>query len=141
MIRKHLIIFVTLVTALAASLPARAAEKCRRIAVLVGVNRYSNRNLPDLEYAERDVEKLSQLLSPVYQVKLLLGGAQGDKQASKANIERVFGELFRSELSKDDVLLIALAGHGLQHPVKRKGQTRDEPFFCPRAQCRPTPPR
>src|SRR5262249_18735093 len=132
MIRKHLVIGVAVMTALVGDFPARASEKGKRIAVLIGVNRYNNRNLPDLDFAERDVEELSRVLSPVYDVRLLLGGSKGDKQASKANIEREFDKLFRTELTKDDTVLIALSGHGQQVVVKRQGQRSDEPFFCPR---------
>src|SRR5690348_10412755 len=114
MIHKPLVIGVALMTALAGNFPTRAAEKGKRRAILIGVNRYNNHNLPDLDYAERDVEELSRVLSPAYKVRLLLGGSEGDSQASKANIEREFDQLFRAELTKDDTLLIALAGHGQQ---------------------------
>jgi tetratricopeptide (TPR) repeat protein len=132
MIRTCLRVGAILFTAVLISLPVCAADVGRRLAILIGVNRYSNRNLPDLEFAEQDVQELSRLLTPVYKVRLLLGSATGVNHASKANIVRAFEDLFRSNPSKDDTILIALAGHGQQLQVERNGHKGDEPFFCPR---------
>jgi tetratricopeptide (TPR) repeat protein len=129
--RKCLTLAAILFIGILCSLPARAADGGRRFAILIGVNRYSNRNLPDLEYAEQDVLELKRLLTPTYNVRLLLGSAKGKDLASKANIERAFNALFRSELSKDDTVLIALTGHGQQVSIDRKGHKGNEPFFCP----------
>src|SRR5262249_24931829 len=73
------------------------------------------------------------LLKNDYQVELLLGTApEKSKQATKANIEAALDKLLASGLTKDDIVLVALAGHGQQCTVVRDGQKHDEPFFCPR---------
>jgi hypothetical protein len=76
--------------------------------------------------------ELADLLKATYQVRLLLGSAEGEDRASRENIERVFDQLLKCGLTKDYVLLVALSGHGLQMPVNRNGQKIDTPFFCPR---------
>jgi hypothetical protein len=111
----------------------RGAETGKRLALLIGVNRYDNRNLSDLEYAERDVQELSKKLQQSYQVQLFLGSASDEsRRATKANVEAALERLFGSGLTKDDTVLIAIAGHGQQVTVTRGGQKHDEPFFCPR---------
>jgi hypothetical protein len=104
----------------------------KRYALLVGVNHYDNRNFPDLDYAERDVEELNRALQGSYKVQMLLGGADGGKRATKANVDQAVDGIFRAGLTKDDTVLIAVAGHGQQFTTKRDGQKRDEPHFCPR---------
>jgi tetratricopeptide (TPR) repeat protein len=124
---------VALVTLAFAVPPAQGADTGKRIALLIGVNRYDNRNLADLGYAERDVQELSRALNASYDVQLLLGSTQDrTQQATKANIDAALDRLFRSGLTKDDTILIAIAGHGQQLPVQRDGQRHDEPLFCPR---------
>jgi tetratricopeptide (TPR) repeat protein len=113
--------------------PARGAETGKRLALLIGVNRYDNRNLADLEYAERDVAELSKALANSYQVQLLLGSAADEnRRATRANVEAALDRLFNSGLTKDDMVLIAVAGHGQQCTSTHDGQKHDEPFFCPR---------
>src|SRR5262249_27069516 len=105
----------------------------------VGVNRYDNVNFRDLEYAERDVKGLAELLKTSYQVRLLLGSAEGENRATRDNIERAFDQLLKGGLTKDDTFLIALAGHGVQTPLNCNGQKTDPPFFCPRDAVRNAP--
>jgi tetratricopeptide (TPR) repeat protein len=113
--------------------PAQGANTGKRIAVLIGVNRYDNRNLADLEYAERDVMELSRVLEGGYKIQLLLGSSADEhKRATRANIETALNALFSSGLTKDDTVLIAIAGHGQQLAIPRDGQKHDEPLFCPR---------
>jgi serine/threonine protein kinase len=111
-----------------ANVPAGA----RRVALLVGINSYDNRNFPDLLYAERDMQELASLLRQDYQVHMLLGTGAYGQRATKHNIERALNELLRSGLSKDDTVLIAVVGHGQQFAVQRDGSRRDEVFFCAR---------
>jgi tetratricopeptide (TPR) repeat protein len=119
---------------LCGSIPdARATDTGKRIALLIGVNRYDNRNLANLDFAEHDVQDLARILRADYEVRLLLGSAAlPSRQATKANVEKALDELFGSGLTKDDTVLIAIAGHGEQLTVERDRQKHDEPFFCPR---------
>jgi hypothetical protein len=52
------------------TLCAQPQDAPRRLALLVGINKYENRNLDNLEYAERDVEELAKMLEGSYQVEL-----------------------------------------------------------------------
>jgi tetratricopeptide (TPR) repeat protein len=114
---------------------AAPPDSPRRIAVLVGINAYENRNLDNLEFAERDVEGLAKLLDNSYQVELLLGSAPRNSAQSptKENLERTIKKVLALGLTKNDTVLLAFAGHGEQIAAKREnGQTRSEPFYCPK---------
>ena len=123
----------------------------RKVAVLVGVSKYEKKGFPDLKYAERDVTELAQVLKGAgFQVQVLLGSGQGQNRATAANLHRVLLGSFLeqvAELGKEDVVLVAFCGHGLQSKVIRDQQgklvpegaavgnapltVREEPFFCP----------
>jgi tetratricopeptide (TPR) repeat protein len=112
--------------------PSYGRDNGRHIALLIGVNKYDNRNLADLAYAERDVQDLNELLKSGYDVHLLLGSsASSSERATKRNIERALDDLFSKGLTKEDTVLIAISGHGEQISVERDGLKHDEPFFCP----------
>src|SRR5215813_10188055 len=79
---------------------AQGADTARRVALVIGVNRYDNRNLANLEYAERDAEELSRTLQESYRVQLLLGNpADASKRATKVNVEQALEDLFGSGLT------------------------------------------
>jgi hypothetical protein len=135
------ILCVSLVILAATESSALSDDAPRRIAVLIGVNRYDNRNFEDLSYAERDMEELAKVLQGSYDVRLLLGsGAHDRPRATKANLEKTMEALFASRLTKNDVALIAFSGHGQQMPVRdADGRQHNEPYFCP-ADAVPTDP-
>jgi hypothetical protein len=107
---------------------AHPEERPRRIAVLVGVKAYNHAELPDLEFTERDVTELGNLLRQAgYEVTLLTtteGARDGRRKPTLANIRRELQNAFRN-VTKQDTVLIGLAGHGLQ-PAGAKGS-----YFCP----------
>lgn len=117
---------------LAAASLAEDAGDNKRVALLVGVNRYDKRNFRNLEYAERDVEELAKVLGPAgYEVHLLTGSAQGEKRAELKNIQKAV-EAVLTGRKKEDLVLVALAGHGLQIEVTgADGKPRAESFYCP----------
>src|SRR5438309_9422374 len=93
---------------------AQTIETGKRVALLVGVNKYDKRNFRDLEYAERDVEELANVLeSAGYEVHLLTGSANNDKRATLENIQKHIDGVLKGR-TKKDLVLVALAGHGLQ---------------------------
>jgi formylglycine-generating enzyme required for sulfatase activity len=104
----------------------------KRVALLVGVNKYDNRKFRDLEYAERDVEELAKVLEPAgYEVHLLTGSGRGDKRAELKNIAKAI-EAVLTRRKKEDLVLVALAGHGLQIEITGSdGKLRAESFYCP----------
>jgi formylglycine-generating enzyme required for sulfatase activity len=104
----------------------------KKVALLVGVNKYDKRGFRDLEFAERDVQELAKVLEAAgYDVHLLTGGAAGERRAVLRNIEKAV-ETVLAGRTKKDLILVALAGHGLQIEVPRSsGKLRAESFFCP----------
>src|SRR5947207_1870682 len=79
--RAHRHLSVSLALAILSSFstlgPLQAGDHGKRMALLIGVNRYDNRNLSNLEYAEADVQSLNGALQFNYQVELLLGSSDG----------------------------------------------------------------
>lgn len=111
----------------------QSGDKPKKVALLVGVDSYDYRPFDDLNYAERDVEELAKVLRAAgYEVRLLLGSAAGADRATKANIDKALADALK-KVTKRDLLMVALAGHGLQVPAKGEGgKDKTEPFFCPR---------
>jgi formylglycine-generating enzyme required for sulfatase activity len=112
--------------------PLHAQTSGKRVALLVGVNHYDKRGFRDLEYAERDVEELAGVLKPAgYDVHLLTGSAKDDSRAELKNVQKAI-ETILTGRKKEDLILIALAGHGLQIEVTgADGKLRAESFYCP----------
>ncbi len=104
----------------------------KRYALLVGINRYRNDRLRPLDYAEADASELAQLLRQAgYEVTLLTGSAKADDQLpTKSNIERQLHRVLRQCRDKDDMALVALAGHGLQFEPQDE-KDKPECYFCP----------
>ncbi|MFO0929490.1 MAG: hypothetical protein U0736_21085 [Gemmataceae bacterium] len=123
---------------LAAEQPASAGAG---YAVLVGVCAYEHAGLPPLSYAENDVEALARELdrpgSPFHKRVRVLTTGRGQKNAAdrptaanvKAAVDRALAERTRQE-----TVLVALAGHGVQLLVPDpdgKGEERSYGYFCP----------
>src|SRR5436853_7007434 len=91
----------------------------RKVAVLVGVRHYSHSKLNDLTYTENDAAELADVLrSAGFRVALLTdaAGAQAATLApTAANVRRELAAALDG-LTKDDTMLVALAGHGRQPP-------------------------
>jgi TPR repeat protein len=126
--RTFLIISLSLAAAFGVR-PEPVAAQGQKLAFLVGVKKYSHPNLTQLRYSENDVAELGRLLEKGgYRVTLLTDSA-GTKNPSmlpsKANIDRELAQTLGRSKSREDTVLIAFAGHGLQF----EGQS--EAFFCP----------
>ncbi len=101
----------------------------RYYALLVGVQQYDPNELRPLPYAEPDVEELSQLLTKRgFRRVVLMTQAAGAKQyrllPTSGNIRTTLKGLLANK-REQDVVLVALAGHGVQF----KGE--DAAYFCP----------
>jgi tetratricopeptide (TPR) repeat protein len=107
-----------------------AADK---VALLVGINSYDKRGLNDLNYAERDVESLSEVLKKHgFNVKVLLGSLpKADPQrATKKNINNLIDTWLLSNRDKSDIVLVAFCGHGVQKElVEAKRDNRGEVYY------------
>ena len=102
-----------------AAAPVVEGRKPAKYAVLVGVNDYDSPKLPAIKYAEADAVDLSKTLGKAgYEVTLLIG----KKATGAAVAKELTGVAKKAE--KGDLVLVALAGHGLQFEG-------DGPHFCP----------
>jgi TPR repeat protein len=125
---------------LACAAPANAAGK--RYALLVGVREYDHADLGELKYTENDVEELAVVLKDSgYAEVVVLTSSRGKKTAAyKPTARNIRTQLSRLSnlVTKHDLLLVALSGHGLQWPVLDTStrKEKDESFFCP-ADARP----
>src|SRR5262249_36280061 len=116
--------------------PARAADAPRRpageqFALLVGVRKYNPNELRDLPYAEADVEGLGKTLraagyAPENVVLMTQAAAARDLRfAPEAGKIRTELKLLLQNRTREDTVVIAFAGHGVQF------QNDEEAYFCP----------
>jgi formylglycine-generating enzyme required for sulfatase activity len=100
----------------------------RKVAMLVGVRHYSHSKLKDLDWTENDAAELADVLRAAGFHVVLLTDAAGARDAklapTAANVRRELAAALDG-LTKDDTVLVALAGHGLQ-PAGAK-----DSYFCP----------
>lgn len=118
--------------AVGASGPLAFGEEPKRVALLVGVNEYDSSELPKLAYAEKDAEALSTELERIgFKTMVMKGSAKRRWHATRANILKQLNVLSEG-LGKDDVLLVALLGHGVQRIAEADGATPEsDAYFCP----------
>lgn len=110
---------------------AEEPAKGNRYALLVGIKQYDPTELTNLQYAEDDVTGLAKLLEGAgYRPENIMlmtqaGGAKNSRALPlAANIKKEL-ELLLKGRTKDDVVLVAFAGHGVQFDKE------EENFFCP----------
>ncbi len=93
--------------------------------------KYNHAKLRNLEFAEADVEELAGVLRKqgFQEVLVLTGQTAHDHPGLKPTAENVLSRLrdflSKAKLGKDDLVLVGLAGHGIQ-PLGS-----DESYFCP----------
>ncbi len=103
----------------------------QRYALLVGVQQYDSKELPDLNYSEADVEALAEVLRvsgyPAANVALLTGKGGARDPQRRPTAERIRAELdaLLQKCGKDDLVLVAFAGHGIELKETKKY------YFCP----------
>jgi len=127
MIRLVGILGLLLVTLTSSSL---RAEEGKKYAILIGINKYEKRGFDNLQFAEKDVDDLEELLKDNFEITKLKGSLTGRSKANKENILAAFQTVF-AKMTKEDTLLIALAGHGQQSTIILNEQQKEEAFFCP----------
>ncbi len=127
---------------LAVALPLLLAQPAaaRRYAVLVGVQDYDHSRLNTLDYVVNDVVELAELLRRHgYEVTLLRSRAEDARLVpTLGNIQARLAEVLE-KCRRQDTVLVALAGHGLQFEKERPTDAEDA-FFCPQ-DARPLPNR
>jgi TPR repeat protein len=119
--------------------PVGAAPDGKRYALLVGVREYDHARLPELKHTEHDVEELATILrdknAGFDKVTLLTTTRGKDNKAllpTAANIRAAIKQLLAGK-TKRDLVLVGLAGHGVQLRIKGDdgGKGKNEAFFCP----------
>jgi hypothetical protein len=113
--------------------PAAAQTKQgQKMALLVGVQKYSHPKLPDLRFCENDVTDLAEVLRKAgYKVTVLcdsLGKNDPTLVPIKANIDKQLVKLLETCKDRHDTVLLAFAGHGLQFKDDKDDYGA---FFCP----------
>lgn len=105
-----------------------AEPESKRVALVVGVRKYNHRDLSELRYSEADATRLAETLKSLGFQVILMTSVTGQKDAAlqplAANILRQADSLVKG-LTKDDLALVALTGHGIQP------QGASEAYFCP----------
>jgi formylglycine-generating enzyme required for sulfatase activity len=100
----------------------------RKLAFLVGVREYRHNDLKNLDYPENDVEELAKVLEKQsFSVTVLTtraGRTDKERFPDAANIRRQLAAILK-DASKNDLIVVGLAGHGLQ-PL---GSSQS--YFCP----------
>jgi formylglycine-generating enzyme len=116
---------------------ASAGDEPKKVALLVGVNRYRARAFADrpLDYAERDVSELKAVLEKQgFDVRILTGSG-----ATKKGIVDALDALLLGRAA-DDLVLLAFAGHGVQMPLvddqrrpilDDRGREQSDAYYCP----------
>jgi hypothetical protein len=105
----------------------------KKYALLVGVTDYDHASLARLRYTENDIEGLAALLtrpSAGFASMRVLTSTRGKKRPADAPTAEHVRAAIKALLAgkkRDDTVLVALAGHGIQ---ARVGDS-DESFFCP----------
>lgn len=117
------LLFASLAFILPNSAPAQSAT-AMKYALLIGVDKYEHAEMngaEPLKYAVADVREFAQFLrdSGYQEVELLVG-----QRASLANIQEKL-KLIKSKGNADGVVLVALAGHGVQF------EKDDDAYYCP----------
>lgn len=111
--------------------PAGKAAAGKKYALLVGVNDYDHVQFSRLKWAVNDAVELGEVLQKQgFAVTVLHSGAkQPGLTPTLANINARLGETL-DKCKRDDTVVVALAGHGLQFEKAKAGEQEDA-YFCP----------
>ncbi len=113
---------------------AESEPKTKKVALLVGVNKYFKAGFTKLDYPEADVEAVAAELKRLgFQITILKGSSSGKDQATLENIERTANALVKP-LGGDDLMLVMLSGHGQQIAVPDLAdpkKQKEDGFYCP----------
>ena len=112
-----------------------AAQEPQKIAFLVGINQYDKTGFAPLSYCEKDILALQDVFQRQgFRCSTLLGSGKGELRATLANIRKQFEEFHSqlAQLNRTDIVLVVLAGHGIQRSVTDAQERLTEvPFYCP----------
>jgi hypothetical protein len=105
--------------------------KGKKHALVVGVRGYHSVKLRKLDYTENDAEELAEELQNKggFSVRVLTTSRGKKSKADRPTLANLRAEIrvLLAKKKRHDMVLVALAGHGIQATVKDK----EESFFCP----------
>ena len=101
-----------------------------------GWREYEHSSFAELKYTENDIEELAKVLAEGGYEVTLLTTTRGKKDAKlKPTASNIRAQLRRlsSQVTRNDMLLIGLSGHGVSWPVvdPKTRKEKEESFFCP----------
>ena len=108
---------------LLAAAPA-VAQDGNKVALIVGVNDYDHPKLPPLKFAGRDATELAKVLADAKYDATVLTSA-GKTKPTRADIKAALKATLAKCKRRGDMVLVALAGHGLQFAGDKMA------YFCP----------
>jgi TPR repeat protein/uncharacterized caspase-like protein len=131
MIRRLLTVFAAgALLAISTATAAAQGDAPRKLAFLVGVKQYIHPELTALRYTENDVTEMAALLKKAGYDVTVLCDSTGKKDAAlaptKANIDRQLAKVLAKCKGREDTIVVAFAGHGLQF------EGHKDAFFCPK---------
>lgn len=116
----------------AAADPGQKPSESQKVALLVGVGQYDKPGFEELPGAENDAMALGAELKKLgFDVHVLLGGGSVENRATLANLRQKLKGV-TEPLTKKDILIVALAGHGQQletSDAEKRLHVGD--YFCP----------
>ncbi len=102
----------------------------KKLAFLVGVSEYQRDGLTNLNFSDDDIEELVKTLVALgFETDVLLR-EEATLKAIQTRFHK-FVQRTKNELRKEDVVFVALSGHGLQKETERDGKRTTEAYFCP----------
>jgi sulfatase modifying factor 1 len=117
-----------MVAVLLGCVESASAYTGKKLALLVGCEKYKHPDLPLLDYAEEDVLELAEVLREqgfkCTVLTHLTGRTNSKLEPTAENVRAALAKLIE-KVDRDDLLVVGLAGHGMQP------QGYDEPFFLP----------
>lgn len=109
----------------------------RRYALVIGVRDYLPDQFYSLPFAERDAVEFAQVLEDAGYVVTLMTQTRsaepglGSFAPYHSFIEEQLDQLLEMDLSEEDTVIIAFAGHGIQLTAAADGDESPHFFFCP----------
>ncbi len=108
---------------------ASAEEPRTRLAFLAGVADYRHKTMENLDFPHNDVGELAKQLKRLgFDVTSITG-----ENASRDKLKTAFSNFVSQaeRLGKDDIVFVALSGHGQQLLTVEDDRREEIPFFCP----------
>jgi formylglycine-generating enzyme required for sulfatase activity len=124
---------LSLATAFSFVAQAQTAKAPKRVALVVGIGEYDHREWITLMQTENDADGLAAELRRLEfdKVVVMKGTSPGALRATAKNIIDQL-DLLLKDVTKNDIVLVALSGHGQQVLIKQEsGEFVEEDFFCP----------